>query len=195
LGSPLPKFTFGFNNTFRYKGFELGIFLVGSYGNKIFNAMKNPNGSGLADMRSAWNNQLKEVTRRAVLEPVGLADDEWFNDIDNVRVANPDTDIPRGTFSDPNENTRVSDRYIEDGSYLRIRNIQLAYNFPSSLTNRIKASNLMVYVQVQNAYTFTKYSGFDPEVGQDTWDNNLFGVDNGRYPSPRIYTVGLNFGF
>jgi TonB-dependent starch-binding outer membrane protein SusC len=195
LGSPLPKFTFGFNNTFAYKGFDLGIYLVGSYGNKIFNAMKNPNGSGLADMRSAWNNQLKEVTNRAVLEPVGTADDNWWNNIDNVRVKNPDTDIPRGTFSDPNENTRVSDRYIEDGSYLRIRNIQLGYTFPTSLTNRIKASNLRLYVQVQNAYTFTKYSGFDPEVGQDTWDPNLFGVDNGRYPSPRIYTVGLNFGF
>jgi TonB-linked SusC/RagA family outer membrane protein len=195
LGSPLPKFTFGFNNTFEYKGFELGIYLVGSYGNKIFNAMKHPAGNGLADMRSAWTNQLQEVTRRAVLEPVGAADDEWFNDIDNVRVSNPDTDIPRGTYSDPNENTRVSDRYIEDGSYLRIRNIQLAYKFPSSLTNRIKAENLKVYVQVQNAYTFTKYSGFDPEVGQDTWDPNLFGVDNGRYPSPRIYTVGVSFGF
>jgi TonB-dependent starch-binding outer membrane protein SusC len=195
LGSPLPKFTFGFNNTFEYKGFDLGIYLVGSYGNKIFNAMKHPAGNGLADMRSAWSNQLKEVTNRAVLEPAGTAVDEWWNDIDNVRVKNPDTDIPRGTFSDPNENTRVSDRYIEDGSYLRIRNIQLGYNFPRSLTNRIKASNLRLYVQVQNVYTFTKYSGFDPEVGQDTWDPNLFGVDNGRYPSPRIYTVGLNFGF
>lgn len=195
LGSPLPKFTFGINNTFRYKGFELGVYLVGSYGNKIFNAMKNPNGNGLADMRSAWSNQMKEVTNRAVLEPIGTAVDGWWNDIDNVQVKNPGTDIPRGTFSDPNENTRVSDRYIEDGSYLRIRNIQLAYNFPSSLTNRIKATNLKMYVQVQNAYTFTKYSGFDPEVGQDTWDRNLFGVDNGRYPSPRIYTVGLGFGF
>lgn len=195
LGSPLPKFTFGINNTFSYKGFDLGIYLVGSYGNKIFNAMKHPAGNGLADMRSAWSNQLKEVTDRAVLQPIGDAVDGWWNDIDNVQVRNPDTDIPRGTFSDPNENTRVSDRYIEDGSYLRIRNIQLGYTFPSSIIRKFNASNLRLYVQVQNAYTFTKYSGFDPEVGQDTWDNNLFGVDNGRYPSPRIYTVGINFGF
>lgn len=195
LGSPQPKFTFGFNNTFRYAGFELGVFLVGVYGNKIFNALKNQNGAGLADMRSAWSNQLREVTDRAKLEPIGDATDEWWDDIDNVRVSNPNTSIPRATFSDPNENTRVSDRYIEDGSYLRIRNIMLGYNFSPQLTSRIKASNLKLYVQVQNAYTFTRYSGFDPEVGQDTWDRNLFGVDNGRYPSPRMYTVGLNVTF
>lgn len=195
LGSPQPKFTFGFNNTFRYKGFELSIYLVGTYGNKIFNAMKNPNGSGLTAMTSSWNNQLKEVTERAKLQPRGDAVDEWWNDIDNVQVSNPDTDVPRATFSDPNENTRVSDRYIEDGSYLRVRNIKLAYNLPQSLTSKIKAANVQLYAQVQNAYTFTKYSGFDPEVGQDTWDRNLFGVDNGRYPAPRIYTVGVNIGF
>jgi TonB-linked SusC/RagA family outer membrane protein len=195
IGSPQPKFSFGFNNTFRYAGFELEVFLVGVYGNKIFNAMKNPNGAGLSDMRSVWNNQLQEVTDRAKLEPIGDATDGWWNDIDNVRVANPGTDMPRATFSDPNENTRVSDRYIEDGSYLRIRNITLGYNFSPQLASRVKASNLRVYAQVQNLYTFTKYSGFDPEVGQDTWDRNLFGVDNGRYPSPRMYTVGLNVTF
>lgn len=194
LGSPQPKFSFGFNNTFRYGGLELGIYLVGVYGNKIFNAMKNPNGGGLAAMQSAWDNQLHEVTRRAKLEPITDAP-EWWDDIDNVRLSNPGTDIPRALFSDPNENTRVSDRYIEDGSYLRIRNITLAYNFPETISRKISSNSLRVYVQVQNAYTFTKYTGFDPEVGQDTWDRNLFGVDNGRYPSPRIYSVGLNVGF
>jgi hypothetical protein len=78
---------------------------------------------------------------------------------------------------------------------LRIRNIQLAYNFPSNISSKIRASNLRVYAQVQNAYTFTKYTGYDPEVGQDTWDNNLFGVDNGRYPAARMYTFGLNVTF
>jgi TonB-dependent starch-binding outer membrane protein SusC len=66
---------------------------------------------------------------------------------------------------------------------------------PASISNKIKASRVGVYVQVQNVYTFTKYSGFDPEVGQDTWDPYLFGVDNGRYPSPRIYSMGINLGF
>jgi hypothetical protein len=146
-------------------------------------------------MRSAWSNQLAEVNDRAVLEPINGPVEGWFNDIDNVRVRNSGTDIPRATFSDPNENTRVSDRYIEDGSYLRIRNISLGYNLPSSITSKIKASNVKIYAQVQNVYTFTKYTGFDPEVGSDTWDRNLFGVDNGRYPSPRIYTIGLNLGF
>ena len=194
LGSPQPKFSFGFNNTFRYKGFDLSVYLVGVYGNKIFNAMKAWDGAGLTAMRSAWNNQMKEVTDRAKLQPVGDAVDGWYNDIDNVQVSNPDTRVPRATFSDPNLNTRVSDRYIEDGSYVRIRNIQLGYTLPASIASRIRLTNVRVYAQVQNVHTFTKYSGYDPEVGQDTWDRNLFGVDNGRYPSPRIYTVGLNLG-
>jgi TonB-linked SusC/RagA family outer membrane protein len=195
LGSPLPKFSFGLTNTFRYAGIELSIFMSGNYGNKIFNAMKMPAGSGLTAMRSAWDNQLNEVTGRAQLQPISGAVDGWYDDIDNVMVSNTGTRMPRATFSDPNQNNRVSDRYIEDGSYLRIRNITLAYNFPKVLADKIKASDLRVYVQVQNAYTFTKYSGMDPEVGQDTWDPNLFGVDNGRYPSPRIYSFGLNVGF
>lgn len=195
LGSPQPKFTFGFNNTFSYKGFELGVFLVGTYGNKIFNAMKQSDGGGLGDMKSAWNNQLEEVKDRAKLEPVGEAVDGWWDDIDNVQVSNPGTDIPRATYADPNRNTRISDRYIEDGSYLRIRNISLAYNFSSEVAERLKVGGLRVYAKVQNAYTFTKYSGYDPEVGQDTWDPNLFGVDNGRYPSPRTYTLGVSVDF
>lgn len=195
LGSPQPKFTLGLTNSFRYGGFELDLFLVGVFGNKIFNAMKHPDGGGLAAMKSAWDNQLKEVSRRAKMEPVSNAVDGWWDDIDNVRLSNPGTEIPRATFSDPNQNTRVSDRYIEDGSYLRVRNIRLSYNLPESVTQKIGSNMLKVYVQVQNAYTFTKYTGFDPEVGQDTWDRNLFGVDNGRYPAPRVYSVGLNVGF
>jgi TonB-linked SusC/RagA family outer membrane protein len=194
LGSPQPKFTFGFNNTFRYAGFDLGIFMTGSYGNKVYNFVKQGFGSGLADMRSAWNNQLEEVTNRAKLQPIGEATAEWYNDINNVQVSNPGTTIPRAVYSDPNQNTRTSDRYIEDGSYIRIRNISLGYNFPASLTQKLHLSGLRVYTNIQNAYTFTKYSGYDPEVGQDTLGSYVYGVDNGRYPSPRIYTLGLNIG-
>jgi TonB-dependent starch-binding outer membrane protein SusC len=195
LGSPQPKFTFGFNNTFRYKGFDLEVFLIGSYGNKIYNYNRQGDGSGIGDMRSAWSNQLREVNDRAKLQPVTEPIGEWYNDIDNVQVMNPDTDIPRATFQDPNQNTRVSDRYIEDGSYVRVRTISLGYNFPDEITRKARFSGLRVYARVQNAFTFTKYQGYDPEVGQDTWDPRLSGVDNGRYPSPRVYTVGVTANF
>ncbi len=195
LGSPQPKFTFGFNNTFRYKGFELEIFLVGSYGNKIYNFNKQGDGSGIADMRSAWNNQLREVTGRAKLQPVTEAVDGWWNDINNVQVSNMGTDIPRATNQDPNQNARVSDRYIEDGSYIRARNITLSYTIPDVVTRRIKFSQLKVYARVQNAFTITNYKGYDPEVGQDTWDPLIYGLDNGRYPSPRTYSLGVIANF
>jgi hypothetical protein len=168
---------------------------VGSYGNKIYNFNKQGDGSGIADMRSAWNNQLKEVTDRAKLQPVTEAVNGWWDDIDNVQVSNPGTDIPRATYSDPNQNSRVSDRYIEDGSYLRVRTISLGYNFPASITEKIRFAGLRVYAKVQNAFTFTKYTGFDPEVGQDTWDPLIYGLDNGRYPSPQVYTLGLSANF
>lgn len=195
LGSPQPKFTFGFNNTFKYKGIDLEIFLVGTYGNKIYNFNKQGDGSGIADMRSAWNNQLKEVTGRAILEPVTGETANWYTDIDNVQLSNPETGIPRATFQDPNQNNRVSDRFIEDGSYIRVRNITIGYTLPVSITNRIKFSNVRIYGRVQNAFTFTKYSGYDPEVGQDTWDPRVYGLDNGRYPSPRVFTMGVTANF
>jgi hypothetical protein len=168
--------------------------MTGSYGNKVYNFIKQGQGTGLADMRSAWNNQLQEVTGRAQLQPIGEAVPEWYNDINNVRVSNPGTTIPRAIQNDPNQNTRTSDRYVEDGSYIRFRNISLAYTFPAALAGKLRLSGLRLYTNVQNAYTFTKYTGYDPEIGQDTLGSYVYGVDNGRYPSPRIYTLGLNIG-
>lgn len=195
IGNPQPKFTFGFNNTFRYKGFDLDIFLMGSYGNKIYNYNKQGEYAGIADMRSFFANQLKEVTGRAKLEPITPTTGEWWNDIDNVRVMNPAMDIPRAITTDPNQNTRVSDRYIEDGSFIRIRNISLGYTLPNSLTGRAGINHVRIYGSVQNAFTFTKYSGYDPEVGQDTNDPNISGLDFGRYPSPRIVSFGVSASF
>lgn len=195
LGSPLPKFTFGFNNTVRYKNFDLEVFLVGSYGNKIYNFNKQGEFSGLADMRSLFVNQLQEVTGRTKLTPVTEAVPNWFDDINNVQVANPGSSIPRASLTDPNRNTRVSDRYLEDGSYIRIRSITLGYNIPAAVAQKIKFASIRVYTRVQNAFTITNYSGFDPEVGQDTWNPNVSGMDNGRYPSPRVFTVGVNATF
>lgn len=203
IGSPLPKFTFGLNNTFNYKNWDLTIFINGSYGNKLFNYSSR----NLVNMESLWNNQLATVTGRAILEPIdasisypranstGLTINNWFDDIDNVRVKNASTKTPRAIQNDPNDNNRLSDRFIEDGSYLRIKNIALGYTFDKKLIRKIKLENLRVYANVQNLYTITKYKGFDPEIGASTASSHVFGLDNGRYPSPQIYSFGLNLSF
>lgn len=199
LGSPLPKFTFGWTNTFRYKNLDLSIFLNGSYGNKVMNY----NSLTLTHMNSTWTNQLQSVvSKRARLEPIDptivYADgSKWFDHIDNVRVKNPGAKIPHTSINDPNDNDRISDRYVEDGSFLRIKNITLGYTFPKALLNKAKIENLRVYVNIQNLYTFTKYTGYDPEVGASTQDSTglTYGLDNGRYPSPAMYSFGLNITF
>lgn len=199
LGSPLPKFTFGWTNTFRYKNLDLSIFLNGSYGNKVMNY----NSLTLTHMNSTWTNQLQSVvSKRARLEPIDptivYADgSKWFDHIDNVRVKNPGTKIPHSSINDPNDNDCISDRYVEDGSFLRIKNITLGYTFPKALLNKAKIENLRVYVNIQNLYTFTKYTGYDPEVGASTQDSSglTYGLDNGRYPSPAMYSFGLNITF
>lgn len=148
IGSPLPKFTFGWTNTFRYKNLDLSIFLNGSYGNKVMNY----NSLTLTHMNSTWTNQLQSVvSKRARLEPIDptivYADgSKWFDHIDNVRVKNPGTKIPHTSINDPNDNDRISDRYVEDGSFLRIKNITLGYTFPKALLNKAKIENLRVYV-------------------------------------------------
>ena len=212
IGSPLPLFTFGWNNTFRYKGFDLNIFLNGSYGNKVLNysLMHGPSG-GLASMNSLWVNQnATAIKDRAQLVPIdpdkdysqgvevnGVTVWHWFDDITNVKVANADTKTPRPTRANPNDNDRMSSRYVEDGSYLRIKNITLGYTFPKKWMNKIKFDNIRVYCNIQNLYTFTKYSGYDPEVGASTQDAQgyAFGVDNGRYPSPTTYSFGVSLTF
>lgn len=199
IGSPLPKFTFGWTNTFRYKNLDLSIFLNGSYGNKVMNY----NSLTLTHMNSTWTNQLQSVvSKRARLEPIDptivYADgSKWFDHIDNVRVKNPGTKIPHTSINDPNDNDRISDRYVEDGSFLRIKNITLGYTFPKALLNKAKIENFRVYVNIQNLYTFTKYTGYDPEVGASTQDSTglTYGLDNGRYPSPAMYSFGLNITF
>ena len=199
IGSPLPKFTFGWTNTFRYKNLDLSIFLNVSYGNKVMNY----NSLTLTHMNSTWTNQLQSVvSKRARLEPIDptivYADgSKWYDHIDNVRVKNPGTKVPHTSINDPNDNDRISDRYVEDGSFLRIKNITLGYTFPKALLNKAKIENLRVYVNIQNLYTFTKYTGYDPEVGASTQDSTglTYGLDNGRYPSPAMYSFGLNITF
>lgn len=203
IGSPLPVLTYGLSNTFNYKNFDLTVFINGTYGNKVLNYMSRH----LANMESLWNNQLSVVTQRARLEQInpslayprvnstGAEVYNWFDDIDNVQVANTNTKVPRAIQNDPNDNNRLSDRYIEDGSYLRLKNIILGYTFDSKLVRKFHLNNLRVYANVQNLFTLTKYTGFDPEIGVSTANVNVFGLDNGRYPSPQIYTFGINLSF
>lgn len=198
IGSPMPKFTFGWTNTFRYRDFDLSIFVNGSYGNKVYNYMKMK----LTHMNSLWSNQLKDVKGRARLEPIDPAKtypagSYWYTDAGNIRVANPETSIPRATITDPNDNDVISDRYIENGSYIRLKNIALGYTFPRKWITKWGIENLRVYMNIQNLLTITGYDGYDPEVGASTADINgySYGVDNGRYPSPTTYSFGLSLSF
>ena len=203
IGSPLPIFTFGWTNTFRYKNVDLSIFLNGSVGNKVLNYNLMGQGwNGLVHMNSVWTNQHVSIADRARLEVIDpdkpyTAGETWQWDVENVRVSNPDTKTPRPSIADPNDNDRLSDRYVEDGSYLRVKNITLGYTFPKKVLERAKIENIRLYMNIQNVYTFTKYQGYDPEVGASTQDSSglTFGVDNGRYPSPMTCSFGVNITF
>jgi TonB-dependent starch-binding outer membrane protein SusC len=173
IGNPHPDFIGGFTNNFRYKGFDLSIFLQYSYGNDVFN------GSRLyLESLQGGDNQLEAVVNR------------WKKPGDI-------TNIPRAT-SDPvkaAENKRVSSRFIEDGSYMRIKNITLGYTFNEALLKKLKISSLRVYVSTQNLYTFTYYSGLDPEVNYIGNDNTIIGTDFFTYPQARSYNFGINLKF
>lgn len=189
IGDPNPKFTFGFNNFFSYKNFDLNIYLQGSYGNSIFNFTRRQT----EGMTSGQYNQLATIADRANIEMINPDGDP--DDPNNYRVTNPNTTMPRATSTNPNNNTRISDRYVEDGSYMRIQNISLGYVLPARYGAQIGLTRLRLYASIQNLYTFTNYSGYDAEIGQYNQNPLLMGVDNGRYPLPRIYTLGLNVDF
>ncbi|MCB0569817.1 MAG: TonB-dependent receptor [Phaeodactylibacter sp.] len=189
IGDPNPDFTFGFNNNFSYGPFDLTVYLNGSYGAEVLNYSRVV----IEGQASVFNNQAATVADRAqilLIDENGAADDP-----SNVYLANPDTDIPRPTTNDNNRNNRMSDRYIEDGSYLRIQNVRLSYTLPQSLTSRYRIERLKLYVNAQNLYTFTNYSGYDPEIGAFNQDPLLQNVDMGRYPSPRLFTFGIDVDF
>ncbi|RAJ08555.1 TonB-linked SusC/RagA family outer membrane protein [Chitinophaga skermanii] len=172
IGSPHPKFTYGFMNSFSYKNFDLSVFVQGSYGNKILNLTRVSAGG----LQRLYTNQFADVANFYTPE-------------------NPNTNIPRPRRGDDNPNLFLSDRFLEDGSYLRIQTVNLGYNFSSDLLRKVRISRLKVYGSVQNLYTFTKYTGYDPEVGAYNGDALQLGIDNGRYPSPRTFTFGLNAEF
>ena len=164
IGNPFPEWTFSMNNTFAYKNFDLQIFLQGVYGNDILNANRV-----WQEGMSVPQNQTKRVLNR------------WTGE-------GTSNTVPRAVYSDPNDNVRNSNRFIEDGSYLRIKNVTLGYTLPKDVTERIFFSTVRLYASCQNLFTFTNYSGFDPEVGTS-------GVDLGTYPVTRTMSFGLNLQF
>ena len=191
IGSPLPKFTFGWNNTFVYKNFDLNIFINGSVGNKVGNYMKMK----LTHMNSPWTNQLTDVQGRTRLQPKdGNYSEWWYNDIANV-ITTGVSSMPRAAINDPNDNDAWSSRYIEDGSYVRLKAITLGYTFDAKLIKKIGLTNLRLTLNATNLLTITGYDGYDPEIGVSTASNNVYGLDNGRYPSPTSVTLGVNVSF
>lgn len=171
IGSPHPKFSYGLTNTVRYKDFDISLFLQGSYGSKIYNYLRRQ----LEGVENLYSNQLNTV-------------------LDRYTAANTTGTISRFTGSNKN-NTSVSDRFVENGSYLRIQNISIGYNVPKNIAKKILMTNLKVYVSAQNLYTFTKYTGYDPEIGSFNRSILQMNIDNGHYPNPRSFTAGINAEF
>jgi TonB-linked SusC/RagA family outer membrane protein len=168
LGHAQPDYTFGFTNNFSFKGFDLSVFFQGVEGNSIFNLNRFE-----LESQTGVSNQLASVK------------DRWT-------PANPSQTIPRASAN--GQPYQVTSRQVEDGSYIRLRNIQLAYNFPSNLLKRAGLTNAKIYVSAQNLLTFTDYSGYDPEVSRFGQDNLSQGTDYGSYPATKIFLVGVNIG-
>ncbi len=167
IGNPTPDFTYGFNVDFKYKGFELNMFFQGTEGNDIFN--------------NTVRYDFTYVNRPS------YALNRWTG----PGTSNSE---PRVSLSDPNQNSRVSDRFVEDGSYIRLKTLQFAYNFPTNWLQKVHLGNLKVYVTCQNLLTFSRYRGFDPEIGNIGGSLEI-GIDRGFYPQARTILGGLSVNF
>lgn len=178
LGSYLPKFTYAINLGANYHGFDASIFLQGVQGSKIFNATRVIT-EGMVRFFNAGTAVLNAWT-----------------------PTNTGTNIPRAASGDPNQNARPSTRFLENGSYLRLKNLSIGYRIPASTLQSLtkgSVSSLRIYVSGQNLLTFTDYSGFDPEVGNRTPTGNNVALTNGIdfavYPQPKTYLIGLQVTF
>ena len=172
IGNPHPEFTFGFTNNFKYKNFDCSIFLQGSYGNDVMN-----------------------LTKRAGTTNSSLYDNQFVDALDYYSATNVTSNNPRPIADASNTNLLISSRYVEDGSYLRIQNLTIGYSLPQDLIAKCNISRLRFYGTAQNLFTFTDYSGYDPEIGSFNQNVLLSGIDNGRYPVARTFSLGLNLEF
>ncbi|WBO82790.1 SusC/RagA family TonB-linked outer membrane protein [Hymenobacter yonginensis] len=165
IGNPNPDFTYGITNTLGFKGFDLSFFIQGVQGNDVYNINRFITESALYGS----NNGTTRVLNR------------WTG-------PGTSNDVPRAIDGDPNTNLRVSSHFVEDGSYVRLKNLTFGYTLPQTLLSRISASQVRFYVTAQNLATLTKYTGYDPEVSPS-------GIDLGVYPQARVFMGGLNIGF
>ncbi|MBG6133712.1 TonB-linked SusC/RagA family outer membrane protein [Aquimarina sp. EL_43] len=165
MGSGLPDFEYGLTLNAKYKNFDISVFFQGTQGNKIYNGVKmwlyrTDRNNVSSDLVNAWTPQ------------------------------NTNTNIPRNAFGDPNNNIRPSSYFLEDGSYLRLKNLQIGYSIPESAISKIPVSRIRVYATANNLFTITDYSGFDPGLGNGGTFNR--GVDRGFYPLTRSFIFGIN---
>lgn len=166
IGNPHPDFTFGLTLEGEYKNFDASIFLQGSVGNDLYNGI----------FRYDLNTTNLPVS----------ALERWTGE-------GSTNEHPRISHIDPNQNNRVSDRFVEDGSFTRIKNVQLGYSLPASVLNKMKIQKFRIYIGAQNLFTFTDYSGLDPEIGsRGTLE---IGIDRGFYPAARMFMTGVNVTF
>ena len=181
LGSPFPWLTYGLNLGAEFYGFDIQVFFQGVYGNKIYNALRlRTEGAGdectlSTSMSDVWIGYSDPV--RAAFEKNGI---NW------MELENRDGSIPNPLGSPTN--TENSSRFIEDGAYFRLKNLQIGYTIPSKLTEKAHINRCRLYVSGSNLFTLTKYTGYDPEVG-------TAGVDYGNYPQSRTITFGINLNF
>ncbi|TDW99233.1 SusC/RagA family TonB-linked outer membrane protein [Dinghuibacter silviterrae] len=168
LGSAQPKYTYGFSSTFTYKGFDLSFLFQGAYGNKIFNLLQQ------------------------TLERPTLSQNVSAVLVNRWSATNPNGTVARATDSPV---PQVTDRYIENGSYLKLKNLSLGYTLDRSVAAKIHAKQLRVYVSAQNLWTITRYSGYDPEANFYDGDNTKAGIDYGIYPPTRTFLGGLSVTF
>jgi hypothetical protein len=171
MGSPFPNFEYGFGFNASYKNFDINAFFQGTQGNKIYNGLRQD----LESMSLEFN--YSKSTLKA-----------WT-------PQNTNTAVPRAVINDPNFNDQTSSRFLEDGSYMRLKTLQIGYTLPGNMKQRLKINSLRIYVSGDNVFTITKYTGFNPDLGRT---GSIFdrGVDFGHvaYPLAKTFSVGLQLG-
>jgi TonB-linked SusC/RagA family outer membrane protein len=189
IGNPWPKFTYSFNSNFSYKGFELNFFFTGVYGNQILNLTRYQNET-MPQGTGPYNNHFINATNFA--QPSSIVPGDALT----ATLTNPGYNIPNA-FVDANGNNRISQWNIESGSYLKLKNVRLSYRIPGKYLSKTQIfRSALATFQVQNAFTITKYTGYDPEIGLYNYGGiNIVGMDEGRYPSTRSYTLSLSLDF
>ncbi len=200
IGYAQPKFFGGFSQSFGYKGFELNVFANFVYGNKVFNANKLEYASSYGsqvNMLTIDNNRWKMIDENgnSIQRVVGISGTNYILGVDPETLSNANAHAAIW-FPSTSVNGFYSQSYaVEDGSYIRINNVTLAYNVPRSLIAKIKMTNLRIYATVNNLATITGYTGYDPDANTRRGDVTTFGVDYAAYPRSRTFVAGLNISF